>query len=690
MKIEELKKAFDKIIKVNYIDKNEAEFVLNNLELDSKYFGYEYELFRRALIFDIKGNYNESLKSLEEAIEVAYSNNSPYIIDEASMLLAFLNVFQTNYEIAFKLYVSVNNYQENPRILNNIGDIYSTIGDYEEAYKYIKKADVLIGNVKKMDKYDIRLKTIIKSNLAESQYKFGDFEGAISTAYDCVEFAKVNNEGYGKATALNLLGQIYLTLQNYDKAIDIFKQSTEEYNSCSLMNMEMLNYYMDGNKRWHAKALSLKDKHQESNELAYSIVTMHKEDYELLISNYEVLGLYDKAYQTYKDYLGCVKQKESQDAKIRSESFKSKVKVFETEQKISEYELLYKNTKSISEIGKQIISSDNLDDTFEAIYSHINSIMEFDTIGIGKIDNDKKYLNYDWIYEYNQLSDPIKVDIKDKNRFSSWVVRNKKAIKINEALTSKEVLKYKEEIKPFNQGLVVHSIIICPIILKNDIYGILSVQSSQKFQYTEYDLEVLKMLASFISVAMKNWNDTELLQRANQKLEVLSKTDALTGISNRHVLSEIVENLFKKKDGVNNQLSVVMIDIDHFKEFNDTYGHIEGDRCLIKIVDELVKKLDDGKNRLFRYGGDEFVAIIPYMSNDEVIKILEETRKNIEDLMIANRNSEVSKYVTCSYGFTTVTKSESMDYQKAFYLADKALYVSKANGKNRIAFEKGI
>jgi diguanylate cyclase (GGDEF)-like protein len=173
----------------------------------------------------------------------------------------------------------------------------------------------------------------------------------------------------------------------------------------------------------------------------------------------------------------------------------------------------------------------------------------------------------------------------------------------------------------------------------------------------------------------------------NEKLEQLSKTDALTGISNRHVLSEIVEDIFRADSTENKKISVVMIDIDHFKEYNDTYGHIDGDRCIVKIVDALREKLDQESNRLFRYGGDEFVALVPFIESNAVQEMLESIRGEIEGLMIENKRSKVSDYVTCSFGYTTFTKGQG-EYQRAFYLADEALYMAKANGKNCVAYKK--
>jgi len=309
--------------------------------------------------------------------------------------------------------------------------------------------------------------------------------------------------------------------------------------------------------------------------------------------------------------------------------------------------------------------------------------MGFNSLALGMIGDG--LIEYKWVLEDNKRLEPFFVKVKNMNSFSSWVVRNKSAIRLNDMLTPEELKKYKEvpDIKWY--GNKMDSMLIVPIQYKDEVLGIINLQSKEQYNYTEYDLEVITMLASFIGVAMKNWQGTYELREANEKLEELSKTDALTGISNRHILSEIVEDLFRGDVHKEEYISVVMIDIDHFKEYNDTYGHIDGDRCIISIVDVLRDYLDTGINRMFRYGGDEFVAIIPYLTSDEIEIKLEKARKSIEDLKIPNRKSKVSDFVTCSFGYTIVQKGKK-DYQRAFYLADEALYQAKANGKNTIAY----
>lgn len=687
MSVQLLEDSISKIIQVSYADEVEAISLLNDIELVAKEYGYEYELLRQALYYNVVGEYKQAKSILEKSIEIAYACNNVYVIVESSLFLAYLYISWSNKELAYELLLNVLSFGENEKALNNIGDIYLNLNDFEEANKYFLRAKKKILLIYEPKRHDLRLMTVIYSNLAITQVEARNFIEARQVIKECLDIANSINDLYGLASSNNILGQIEKKVGNYDIAIELFKKADSIYNQPILMNEDMVHLYIDENLREYANALHLSHKYHKSIEIIKTIRKITSNDYALLIKNSEALNLNKDANQYYKQYLEFTTDLRKNRIAKRIQNFRAKVEIIETEKKAKKYENMYRNIKSISEIGRKIISSENLDDTIEVIYNHIESIMSFDSIGIGKVDNETNILNYNWIFENDNRQEPFTVDIEDKNRLSSWVVRHKRAIKINEALTGKEVLKYKEKHIPFNKGVVVESMIICPIILNEEVFGIITVQSTEKFLYTEYDLEVVKMFAAFIAVAMKIWDNTLSLIQANEKLEMLSKTDALTGISNRHVLTVIVEELFIMNKNEDNKLSIVMVDIDHFKEFNDTYGHIEGDKCIIDVVNELKKFLDVGDNRLFRYGGDEFVAIVPHKSIDEVNKLLENTIIGIRNLKIENKNSKVSSYVTCSFGYTTIVKDNMIDYQKAFYLADQALYVAKANGKNQVAFE---
>jgi diguanylate cyclase (GGDEF)-like protein len=177
--------------------------------------------------------------------------------------------------------------------------------------------------------------------------------------------------------------------------------------------------------------------------------------------------------------------------------------------------------------------------------------------------------------------------------------------------------------------------------------------------------------------------------RAIKKLEEKAEEiyyDPLTGIYNRRYFQENMHRILQtlsRSDGI---LSLMMIDIDHFKRYNDTYGHSEGDNCLRIIAGTLSKSITRDTDFVARYGGEEFVIVLPHTDEDGACKIAEKLLENIRDCNIPHTNSDVADCVTISIGVTTgkaIYTQSSDDYVKR---ADEMLYKSKQSGRNRSTF----
>ncbi|MGM9972163.1 MAG: GGDEF domain-containing protein [Anaeroplasmataceae bacterium] len=159
--------------------------------------------------------------------------------------------------------------------------------------------------------------------------------------------------------------------------------------------------------------------------------------------------------------------------------------------------------------------------------------------------------------------------------------------------------------------------------------------------------------------------------------EESAKTDYLTGLRNRIELFEVL-----KTD--KNITSVIMLDIDFFKTYNDTYSHQMGDDCLIAVSNVLLDISNTYKDvNFYRYGGEEFIGIVKNIFDESIYNIAEDIRKKVYDLNIEHIKSNHNK-VTVSVGFTIVMDQDAFDYNIALSQADKALYKAKDNGRNRV------
>ncbi len=177
---------------------------------------------------------------------------------------------------------------------------------------------------------------------------------------------------------------------------------------------------------------------------------------------------------------------------------------------------------------------------------------------------------------------------------------------------------------------------------------------------------------------------TRLLEEANAKLQAQSSLDGLTGIANRRRFEEFMEIEWKRARRNKTPISLIMIDIDSFKAYNDNYGHLAGDDCLKQIARALQKGLKRPGDLLARYGGEEFVVVLPETPLEGAALLAEEMRELIEGLQIAHGCSCACPVVTISLGVTTVVPHGSISAKKLLACADRALYQAKQDGRNRV------
>ena len=174
------------------------------------------------------------------------------------------------------------------------------------------------------------------------------------------------------------------------------------------------------------------------------------------------------------------------------------------------------------------------------------------------------------------------------------------------------------------------------------------------------------------------------LRDANYKLENLTICDGLTGISNRRHFDQYLETSWKSSMRSSKPLSLIMADIDYFKAYNDNYGHLKGDDCLVKVAKTMVSSINRPLDLVARYGGEEFAIILPETDMTGAAIVAEEIRKNIEALTITHEHSTIAPYITLSLGVATIIPPHSSSIEEFINRADKALYKAKSSGRNTV------
>ena len=175
---------------------------------------------------------------------------------------------------------------------------------------------------------------------------------------------------------------------------------------------------------------------------------------------------------------------------------------------------------------------------------------------------------------------------------------------------------------------------------------------------------------------------TRQLEEANRRLEALSLTDALTNLSNRRAFDGALDVEWRRGVRSKKPISLLMIDIDHFKSFNDTYGHPAGDSCLVSVAAALASVVRRAADSVARYGGEEFVALLPETDAAGSAAIAERMRAAVEALNIPNQRG-VGGHVTASIGYATMVPNVG-GTGTLVTAADVALYRSKRAGRNRV------
>jgi diguanylate cyclase (GGDEF)-like protein len=179
-------------------------------------------------------------------------------------------------------------------------------------------------------------------------------------------------------------------------------------------------------------------------------------------------------------------------------------------------------------------------------------------------------------------------------------------------------------------------------------------------------------------------NQLSELQQANQNLKLLANIDSLTKLSNRRDFDRYIEQEWERMQRSRSPLSLIMCDVDFFKNYNDRYLHPNGDKCLIKVAMALRNTVRRTGDLVARYGGEEFAVILPNTDALGAVSVAEKIRLAVKDLQITHESSAIAPYVTVSVGVSTIIPTHESEFQTLIDTADRALYQAKSQGRDRV------
>ncbi len=335
-----------------------------------------------------------------------------------------------------------------------------------------------------------------------------------------------------------------------------------------------------------------------------------------------------------------------------------KARILESEKKKS------KQLEAIQEVSKKIVSVLDMDELLQQIVDSIYHTFRYYYTTILLIDEDSKELVIKACTGHS-----VKTTVRRRVKIfeegiTGWVAKTGKPLLVNDVSKEPKYLLI-EELADTRSELAV------PIKIKDKVIGVLDIESVELNAFDESDLTTLAILAEMIAIALENAS----LYKESERLAI---TDDLTGLYNTRYFYTALEKEIETSQELDYSFSLIIFDIDDFKKYNDTYGHLAGDQLLAELAGLIIKKCRS-TDIIARYGGEEFVIILPETEYDGAVLVAERLRKSVKKHLFKVNRKEKKGKVTISLGIATYPE-DATNIKDLINAADINLYGEKRIG----------
>lgn len=616
--------------------------------------------------------------SIEKEIkEIIQSNNDEEILSKAYFISAYIKNTKFNmYETIekYKKAISYFNEDTSPKLIIRtyfeISECYLSLDDYDKSSVAFDKV-VKLGEEKKLKEDIIKFSIIRAKHLGQitdgTNKAVGLMESTLEIAKDIdynqiedvylklgISYWYVNRSIEAINCKLNALA---ITLE---KKLD--KKSLEIMIDIGIDYLYTENYteaikYLEQSLEYH-----LENPLEDADLKSYALLN--------LVQAYTITGEYESSKESFKELERYINKLENSKAK--------------------------NDTKTVMYVNKADLEN-KLNNPEEALrllelasnrYNSSKNFTYYDfDIQLAQIYGDTFYIlkDYEGALKYHKqaerLADERGIEHLKDLHFDRIYLDYKASGDVKNALLYLEKKDNVNEEEKKNQNLQYSQYLLKKFESEQNLKKIEELEISRKKMTILYVSLVLIIIITFFIIGFIYTKNKEI-RRLNCLLRDLSVTDDLTNIANRRAMEEYLDINWDYYKNLNKPVSIVMMDVDYFKRYNDNYGHVMGDKVL-GMVANTIKESCRQSDFVARYGGEEFIIIMLNTDKEEVIKAVERINQNIYDLNINHEYSDVSDRITVSVGITTAFVKEDDEYYDYIKKADEALYIAKEKGRNQ-------
>lgn len=637
-------------------------------------------LLTLSYVLSVQGNSITVLEYIFEAISILKHLDNKTLLIKAYSQLGTIYLINGDLERSFSAFMyslqlvkELEKEVDDPSTLLGLGTILSFKESYDDSIEYYEKALKLA-----QIKGDIIVELKAINNLGYIHNLLDNLDKSEKYLTECI--AKCKQEGHINimVPALDELGIIYSkrgedqrAVNIWEKAAELDKRRGETYVSIAPL-IHLANYYIDI-ESW--------DSARSCIDRASIICLSINSDIELLeiykaeTVFYERKGLFKQALSFHKKYFEINK-------KIKSTEIVRTLKEVELE-------ILTKSKDRIialGKVGRTFTESLDMKTMLTRVHDQIGSLFDFAILGLARYDDAKKSLSYEMFIEDGITLPNFTTSINDEKSLGAWCIRNDERVVISNFEVQR--LDYFGG-GSFNSALITNgkkpkSVIIIPLKVGKEIIGLITLQSYKENAYSSEDIDIFDILASYAAIGLNNALQSAKIEEQNKKLSILATYDDLTGLKNRRSFFYAVNNFWSWSIRTKTPFSMILLDLDFFKNINDNFGHPAGDYCLVeigRILKEIIKRDND---EVARVGGEEFGIFLGDTDEEGIFIIAEKIRSEIDNHSFIFNDKTLP--VTASLGITTVRPwlEKEKDIDDIIIEADSALYAAKAAGRNCI------